>query len=156
MIPFSVRLTAFLTALAGIGFWLAPGAAAKFSVALSLSSSKPQVGQAVQVAIRTGSTGSEACRMRLVAIAPGADRQKALDALVNGKMGVMSTSGTIVVRLYATSKLGLRVATHRVSSTLWWATVRFPRTGKWEVVVPNWCAPGYASPLPAARFVTVH
>lgn len=39
----SVRFAAFLTALAGVGFWLAPGAAAKFSVLLSLSSSKPQV-----------------------------------------------------------------------------------------------------------------
>lgn len=94
--------------------------------------------------------------MRLVAIAPGADRQKALDALVNGTMGVMGANGTIVVRLYATAKLGLRVATHRAGTTVWRATFRFPRPGKWELVVPNWCAPGYASPLPAARFVTVH
>ena len=54
----SVRFVAFLTVLVGLGSWFAPGAAAKFGVLLSLSSSKPQVGQAVQVVIRTGPTGS--------------------------------------------------------------------------------------------------
>jgi hypothetical protein len=33
--------------------------------------------------------------------------------------------------------------------------VSFPRRGRWQLIVPNWCAPGYASPLPAVRVVTV-
>jgi hypothetical protein len=149
------RFAAFLAAVAGLGFWLAPGALAKFSMLLSLSSSKPQVGRPVHVLIRTGPVGSGVCQMRLIAIAPGAAWQRALDALVNGGMGVMGTNGTTFVRLRVTPKLGLRIPAHRANSTAWRATVRFPRTGKWELIVPNWCAPGWATPLPATRFVTV-
>ena len=69
--------------LAGLAIWLVPAAAAKFMVSLSVSSSQPRPGDAVQVVIRTGSNGGEACRMRLVAIAPGA-KGTALDALING------------------------------------------------------------------------
>lgn len=142
-------------ALAGLAFWLAPGAAAKFHVALSVSPSQPRVGVPVAVAIRTGDTGTGACRMRLVALAPGADRQTALDALVNGGATVSGPSGPMWHRVRTTPRLGLRIATRRTGQTAWRATVRFPRAGRWELVVPNWCAPGYAMPQPAVRVVTV-
>ena len=94
--------------------------------------------------------------MRLVAIAPGANKDVALDALVNGGTTVVGASGATWSPLPPSPKFGLRIATHQVGATTWRAAVRFPRSGKWWLVVPNWCAPGYASPLPAARFVTVH
>lgn len=93
--------------------------------------------------------------MRLVAIAPGANRQMALDALVNGGTSVVGTSGSTWFPLPPSPKFGLRIATQQAGSTTWRATVRFPHSGKWWLVVPNWCAPGYASPLAAVRLITV-
>jgi hypothetical protein len=150
-----VRFAVVVFALAGLAFWLAAGAAAKFPVGLSVSSSDPRVGVAVGVVIRTGDTGRGACRMRLVAIAPGADRQMALDALINGGRTVSGPSGPMWHPLEATPELGLRVGTRRTGATTWRATVRFPRAGRWHLIVPNWCAPGYATPSPATRVVIV-
>jgi hypothetical protein len=150
-----VRFAVVVFALTGLAFWLAAGAAAKFHVALSVSSSHPRVGMAVKVVIRTGDTGKGACRMRLVAIAPSADRQTALDALINGGTTVSGPSGPMWHPLEATPELGLRVGTRRTGATTWRATVRFPRAGRWQLVVPNWCAAGYATPSPAASVVTV-
>lgn len=150
-----VRFTTLVAMLAGLAIWLVPAATAKFMVSLSVSSSQPRIGDAVQVVIRTGSNGGEACRMRLVAIAPGANRQTALDALINGSTETDGPSGPMQHRLNPTLQLGLRIATLRTAATAWRATVHFPRAGKWQLVVPNWCASGYASPLPAVRIVTV-
>lgn len=150
-----MRFAALVVALAGFAFSLAPGAAAKFDVVLSVSSSHPRFGAAVKVVIRTGDTGTGACRMRLVAIAPGANRHTALDALVNGSTTISGPSGPMWHRLKATPQLGLRIATRRTGATTWRATVRFPRAGRWQLVVPNWCAPGYAIPSPALRVVSV-
>ena len=93
--------------------------------------------------------------MRLAAIAPGADRQTALDALINGGTEIDGPSGPMQHALRVTPQLGFRVATLRTTATTWRATLRFPRSGRWLLVVPNWCAPGYASPLPAIRIVSV-
>jgi hypothetical protein len=150
-----MRFAIGVFALAGLACWLAPGAAAKFRVALSVSSPHPRAGAAVEVVIRTGDVGTGSCRMRLVAIAPGADRQTALDALVNGGTTVSGPSGPMSHRLRATARLGLRIATRRTGATTWRAVGRFPRPGRWQLVVPNWCAPGYAMPQPAVRVVTV-
>jgi len=93
--------------------------------------------------------------MRLVAIAPGVDREKALDAFINGGYGVQATTGPSFHRLRPTSRLGFLLHPHRSSASTWTATATFPRRGRWQVVVPNWCAEGYASPLPALRIVRV-
>src|SRR5437660_3003190 len=63
--------------------------------------------------------------------------------------------GTTVHRLRATPRLGFLAHMRRSSGTSWRATVEFPRAGNWQLIVPNWCAPGYASPLPAVRVLTV-
>jgi hypothetical protein len=76
-----VRFAILSAILAGLTLWLAVGAAAKFGVRLSVSPSQPRIGQPVSVLIRTGPIGTGACRMRLLAVAPGIDRYHALDAL---------------------------------------------------------------------------
>ena len=37
----------------------------------------------------------------------------------------------------------------------WRGTFRFPRRGRWLLVVPNWGAPGYALPPPVIKKVRV-
>jgi hypothetical protein len=145
----------FVSSLGVIALCLAPAAAAKFSVSLSVSTTHPHVGQTVEVVIRTGEPTMGACRMRLAAIAPGASRQTALDALINGGTTTMGTTGPVFHRLRATPNLGLAVLTRRTSAVTWRADIRFPHGGAWQLVVPNWCEPGYASPLPAVRALVV-
>jgi hypothetical protein len=84
-----------------------------------------------------------------VSLPPGIDRYHALDAFMNGPFG------STFHRLGATPRLGFLAHLRRSSATSWRATVKFPRVGRWQLIVPNWCAPGYASPLPAVRIITV-
>jgi hypothetical protein len=138
-----------------LSLWLALGASAKFGLQLSVSRAQAHIGQPVSVLIRTGPVGAGACRMRLVAVAPGINRYHALDAFIDGGYSVMGPSGPSFHRLRATPRLGFLARTRRTSATSWRATVKFPRRGRWQLIVPNWCAPGYASPLPAVRVITV-
>lgn len=149
------QVATLVAVVLGLSLWLAGGAAAKFGMRLLLSESHPHVGQPVSVLIRSGPVGSGPCRMRLVAVAPGINRYRALDAFINGGYGVMGPSGPSFHRLRATRRLGFLVRMHRSSPTTWRRTLKFPRRGRWQLIVPNWCAPGYATPLPAIRTVKV-
>lgn len=151
----SVRFATLLAILVGLSLWLALGASAKFGLRLFISRSHPHVSQPVSVLIRTGPVGTGACRMRLVAVAPGIDRYHALDAFIIGGYTVQGPFGSTFHRLRPTPRLGFLAHMRRSSPTSWRTTVKFPRRGRWQLIVPNWCAPGYASPLPAVRVVTV-
>ena len=93
--------------------------------------------------------------MLLLAVAPGIDRQRALDAFIIGGYAVMGPQGSSFHRVRGTGRLGFLAHMHRLSATSWRAAIKFPSSGRWQLIVPNWCAPGYASPLPADRIVTV-
>lgn len=149
------RCVTLVAVLVALSLWLALDAAAKFKVLLSISTSQPRVGQVVSVLLRTGPVGSGPCRMRLLAVAPGIDRQRALDAFIIGGSAVMGPQGSSFHRERRTGRLGFLARMQRSSATSWHAAVKFPRSGRWQLIVPNWCAPGYASPLPADRTVTV-
>lgn len=150
-----VRCAVLSTVLVGLSLWLAVGAAAKYGLRLSVSQSHPHTGDPVSVLIRTGPVGTGACRMRLVAVAPEVDRYHALDAFIIGGYSVDGPFGSTFHPLRATPRLGFLAHTRRTSPTSWRATVKFPRRGRWQLIVPNWCAPGYATPLPAVRAITV-
>ena len=150
-----VRFAALSAIALGPSLWLALGAAAKDGLRLSVSQSQPHIGQPVSAVIRTGPVGTGPCRMRLVAVAPGVNRYRALDAFIDGGYSVMGPSGFSFHRIRATWRLGFLAHTRRSSPTTWRATVTFPRRGRWQLIVPNWCARGYASPPPAVRIVTV-
>ena len=81
--------------------------------------------------------------MRLIAVAPGVEAYKAVAAFLNG-------NGSIPLR-----RLGFEPKVVRTSSRAWRTTIRFPRPGRWRLVVPNECAPGYMFPLPVNRAVSV-
>jgi len=150
-----VRSVIVCAILVGLSLWFVDGAAAKFRLHLSVSRSQPHVGQPVSVLVRTGPVGTGACRMRLVAVAPGVDRYHALDVFILGGYSVGGPFGSTFHRVRPTPRLGFLAHLRRSSPTSWRATVNFPRRGRWQLIVPNWCAPGYASPLPAVRVVTV-
>jgi hypothetical protein len=150
-----MRFVTLLAVLVALSLWLALDAAAKFRVLLSISPSHPRVGQVVTVEVRTGPVGSGACRMRLLAVAPGIGRDRALDAVINGGYAVMGAQGLSFHRVQRTARLGFLARMRRSSATRWQTAITFPRSGRWQLIIPNWCAPGYASPLPADRTITV-
>ena len=144
-----------VTLLVIVALVAAGSAEAKFSVSVRFAPQKPRVGQPVRVVIRAAETQDQNCRMRLVVVAPGVDRYYALDALIIGGRTIMGPTGPSFHRLRATPRLGFLAHTERSSSTTWRATVKFPRSGRWQLIVPNWCAPGYAGTPPAARVISV-
>ena len=121
---------------------LAAPASAKFDLSLRLSEDNPRIGEQVRLELRADAHVGP-CRMKLVAVAPGADAYKAVEAFVNG--GPTRPS----------KRLGFLVETARTGPGAWRARLRFRRAGRWHLIVPNWCAPGIASPLPVDRIVTV-
>ena len=93
--------------------------------------------------------------MRLVAVAPGINRYHALDVLISGGYTVGGPFGSTFHHVRATPRFGFLAHVRRSSGTSWRATVKFTGRGRWQLIVPNWCAPGIASPLPAVRVITV-
>src|SRR5262245_38800311 len=130
-----------------------PTASAKFDLSLRLSDDVPRAREPVQVAL-TADPHVGPCRMKLVAVAPRVDRDRALEALVNGSATVYGPGGG-VRQIEASPRLGLLVHLTRADAGTWRGELRFPRAGAWHLVVPNWCAPGIASPRPLDRRVTV-
>ena len=136
----------------------ASGAAAKpakFGVSLRVAPVAPRSGEWARVVIRASEAQDAGCRLRLVAVAPGVDRYRALDAFVIGGYTVSGPTGPSFHRLRATPRLGFLAPTKRSGPTAWRAKIKFPRSGRWQLVVPNWCAEGYAAGPPAVRAVSV-
>lgn len=144
-----------VAALAVPALVAAPGAQAKFKISIHVAPRKPHVGQPVHVVIRAAQPQDAVCRIRLVAVAPGIGRYRALDAFIIGGTTTMGPTGPSFHRIRATPRLGFRARTRRTSPTRWAATFTFPRRGRWQLVVPNWCADGYAIPPPATHVVAV-
>ena len=135
--------------------WIAPGASAKFGMVLSLSADRPVVRESLRVLVRADEKQGSDCRMRLLAVAPGVGRQRALDAFIIGGYSVNGPQGNTFHALRPTRNMGFLRTLTRVDPKTWRATIRFPKAGRWRLVVPNWCAPGYAGTPPVDRPVTV-
>jgi hypothetical protein len=130
-------------------------AGAKDRVVLSLSTSKPAAQKSVHVVVRASGRLGHDCRMQLLAVAPGVSKYRALDAFIIGGYSVNGPQGNTFHPLEPTRRMGFLRSTTRVGPKAWRATVRFPRAGTWHLIVPNWCAPGYAGAGVAERLVTV-
>ena len=125
-----------------VALLLAAPASAKFDLSLRLSTDEPRIGEQIRVALRADAHVGE-CQMKLVAVAPGVDTHRAVEAFVNGGPARPS------------ARLGFLVRTARTGPGTWRARLRFRRAGRWHLIVPNWCAPGIASPRPVDRVLTV-
>jgi hypothetical protein len=106
----------------------APSAEAKFSISLAVAPTPLWAKQPARVTIRTGIVLPREHGLRLQAVGPG------------------------VVR-YETTFFDVRL--RRTGPKTFKATVRFPRGGRWRLIVPNWGAPGSAVPPPVDRAVRV-
>jgi hypothetical protein len=136
-----------------VALLVVPAAGAKFGLSMRLSEDAPRAGDRVRVVLEADAHQG-ACRMRLVAVAPRVDRDLALEALVNGSAAVFRPDGS-VRRFEPSPRLGFLVPLRRTGPGAWRGELRFPRAGVWHLVVPNWCAPGIASPRPLDRALTV-
>ena len=125
-----------------VALLLAAPASAKFDLSLRLSTDEPRIGEQIRVELRADAHVGE-CQMKLVAVAPGVDTHRAVEAFVNGGPARPS------------ARLGFLVRTARTGPGTWRARLRFRRAGRWHLIVPNWCAPGIASPRPVDRVLTV-
>jgi hypothetical protein len=133
---------------------LASAASAKLRMSLSLSPSSPRAHEPVHVLVRAEESPGGACSIHVVAVAPGASVSRAVDGYVGGQ-SVQGPNGYSVHRMRLTPRLGFSARTQRAGAMSWRATLRFPRKGRWRLVIPNECAPGWMYPWPAMRVVTV-
>lgn len=120
-----MKLVALVT-----GFLLvaAPAAEAKFSIALTVEPKPLWAKRPARVTVRTGIVLPREHGLRLHVVGPGRARHDT------------------AVSYFRLRRIGLRA---------FGATVRFPRGGRWRLIVPNWSAQGSASPPPVDRTVRV-
>jgi hypothetical protein len=117
-----------LALVAALALAVAPAAEAKFTISLSVEPTQPWVKRPARVIARTGVTLSKEHGLQLHVVGPGRVR-------------------------YETAVFYFRL--RRIGPRAFGATVRFPRGGRWRVIVPNWNAEGSTSPPPAERTVRV-
>jgi hypothetical protein len=117
-----------LALVAALALAVAPAAEAKFTISLSVEPTQPWVKRPARVIARTGVTLSKEHGLQLHVVGPGRVR-------------------------YETAVFYFRL--RRIGPRAFAATVRFPRGGRWRVIVPNWNAEGSTSPPPAERTVRV-
>ena len=124
---------------------LAPPAAGKgLDLSLRADQRSPSVGRQVEITLRGSAEGSptETCRgMRVVVVAPGVSVRRALRSLEGG------------VESRRLGRWGaFRLGSLRSTGELrWTGTLRPNRPGRWTLVVPNWCAPGFVLPEGVTR-----
>ncbi|HEY7731550.1 MAG TPA: hypothetical protein VH950_11660 [Gaiellaceae bacterium] len=123
------------TVVAIVGVLLAvPAAEAKFPIRLALAEATPATGDRVAVSVRIPrEAAADGAEMRLLAVPPGVFVDEAL-----------RFERRFAVRLVRQEGTGV-----------WRGELRFTRAGRWRLIVPNWGAPGYASPPPVVRDVDV-
>lgn len=138
-----------------LAFAAAPGASAKFGTHLSLSADRPRAQEAVRVLVRTDESPGSDCRMQLLAVAPGVGKFRALDAFIAGGYSINGPQGFSFHPIRPTPRMGFVRTLARERPKAWRGTIRFPSKGRWRLIVPNWCSPGYTYPLPVDRIVTV-
>jgi hypothetical protein len=105
-----------------------PSAGAKFSMSLTVKPAQPWVKQPARVIVRTGIMLAKDHGLQLHVVGPGRLR-------------------------YETAVFYFRL--RRIGPSAFGATVRFPRGGRWRVIVPNWNEQGSTSPPPAERTIRV-
>jgi hypothetical protein len=121
------RVTA-LAFLAAAALVLTPAVEAKFDISLTVEPSRPRAGDPVRVTMRTEVVLPKEHGMRLNAVGPWRDN-----------FGQAFFEPRLV----------------RIGPQAFRAKIRFPYAGRWRLIVPNWGAPGSASPAPVDRPVRV-
>jgi hypothetical protein len=120
-------------------------ALAKFSISIAASDTTPTVRQRVTVVVRSGRALDY--DLRLIAVAPG----KPVFRVVATITGDTNNPDPNIAHD------GFEIHLARIAPNRWRGVVRFPRPGRWRVVVPNGAPVGVIIPNGAALLtLTVH
>jgi hypothetical protein len=139
------RCVRLLVATALVACVAAPAAFAKYRLTMALGDSTPHVGSRVTVVVGTERALPADDFIRLIAVAPG-----------KGWYDVVGTVTGDSSRAHAQiPRDGFEVRLSRVAPKRWRAFVRFPRAGRWRLVVPNETRAGFMIPPPLLRWVRV-
>lgn len=117
-----------LALMAALALATAPAAEAKFSITLTVKPKHVWAKQPARVIVRTGIVLPRDHGLRLDVV--GAWHPTYGNAFFEARL-------------------------HRIGPKTFRAIVRFPRGGRWRLIVPNWGAPGSASPPPVDHAVRV-
>jgi hypothetical protein len=135
-----------MRALAAIGLAalvVCSPAFAKFRISIAASDVTPSVGQRVGLVVR--SERGVDYNLRLIAVAPGQPVFRVVATIT----GDTSHPDPNVARH------GFEIQLARVASNRWRGVARFPRPGRWRVVVPNGAPAGVIIPNGAALLTLV-
>jgi hypothetical protein len=113
-------------------------ALAKFSITIAASDPTPAVGQQVTLAVR--SEQALGYDLRLIAVAPGRPVFRV----------VATITGDTSYPVPNVARHGFEIDLTRAAPDQWRGVARFPRPGRWRVVVPNGAPVGVIIPKGAA------
>jgi hypothetical protein len=113
-------------------------ALAKFSISIAASDTAPAVGQRVAVVVRSGRVLDY--DLRLIAVAPGQPVFRVV-ATITGDTRYPDPNVT---------RHGFEIHLARIAPNRWRGVARFPRPGRWRLVVPNGAPVGVMIPNGAA------
>lgn len=122
---------------------LVPTANAKFKMWLTVGDSTPRVGQPTTVVVHAERDLDY--DLKLIAVAPG----KSSYDVVGRVTGDSSRARATIPRD------GFAVPVTRTAPNRWRAFVKFPRAGRWRLVIPNGAPVGFMIPPPVVRTITV-
>src|SRR5215213_11452903 len=140
----SVGLALGAAGLAASALSLVPAAGAKFRLGLSVSDRTPAVGQPVTVVLRSGSPLD--FDLKLIAVAPARSWYDVV--------GVVTGESQLARADIPRDGFGVPVV--RAAPNRWRAVIRFPRPGRWRLVIPNGAPRGFMIPPPVMESVRVH
>jgi hypothetical protein len=127
--------------LAAAAAVIVPSAAAKGRISLVLGVGHPTTAQTVRATLRVDFRTEPDQNLRLFAVAPGSELNVVVRALDGGEA--------------LKPRLGFAVGLTRTGVSSWRGSARFPRAGRWLLVVPNGPTQGYMLPPPVIRTVVV-
>jgi hypothetical protein len=132
-----------LVTAAVLALLVAPAATAKFRISLALGDSTPAVRQSTTVVVR--SAVDLEYDLKLIAVAPGKSWYDVV-GVVTGDSRIARAN---------IPRDGFAVPLVRTAPNRWRGYVKFPRRGKWRLVVPNGAPVGFSIPPPVMRPVVV-
>jgi hypothetical protein len=135
--------TKALSAIGLVALVVCAPALAKFRISIAASDPTPAVGQRVTIVVRSGrALGYD---LRLIAVAPGQPVFRVVATIT----GDTSHPDPNIARH------GFEIRLSRVAPNRWRGAARFPRPGRWRVVVPNGAPVGVIIPNGAALLTLV-
>lgn len=127
-----------VAALALVALVVCGSALAKFKISIAASDTTPAVGQRLTLVVRSEQALDH--NLRLIAVAPGQPVFRVV-ATITGDTSRPDPN---------VDRHGFEIRLVRIAPNRWRGTARFPRAGRWRVVVPNWAPVGVVIPNGAA------